>query len=452
MDVLNTTALPQSTEHFHLLLLVYNIVMAFLIPYLALVAGSMVTSVVMDRRAVKKGDVHLGRLARRLAGIALPDRSTFMFLAVLPSIVVIFLFIQMFQATPATAPGFAALGAVLLIGGGAAGFAFKLTFTIDDVISLAGGDRSTPGNPDGPEAVTAFVASTRMSHRRAGSWAAILFLASALFTLGASSIGLNPALWREVDGLFSFLLSGEIWIDLIGFLAAAAGMTGAALLFSRYVWHPEAVTSAGEDKALKTFGIRLSSIGILAMPLAFLLGLMVIPTTSLSGVVYVLLAASFAALGFALHFVYAFVKSGKPVYLSLLVAMIVAALALNVTKNQVALHTATRDHAALLATAAARQTADLRLSLGVKVAQLSGEDIFNAKCSACHLFDQKKVGPPYKQVLPKYAGKKAALVAFVLNPAKVDPAYPSMPSQGLKPSEADSIATYLLDKVGVNAR
>jgi len=80
--------------------------------------------------------------------------------------------------------------------------------------------------------------------------------------------------------------------------------------------------------------------------------------------------------------------------------------------------------------------------------QLTGEDIYNAKCSACHLFDQKKVGPAYQAVVPKYKENKAGLVAFILNPVKVDPAYPPMPSQGLKPSEADSIATYLLQKLG----
>jgi cytochrome c len=79
---------------------------------------------------------------------------------------------------------------------------------------------------------------------------------------------------------------------------------------------------------------------------------------------------------------------------------------------------------------------------------MSGEDIYNAKCSACHMFDQKKVGPPYRVVLPKYAGDKAKLIAFVLNPVKVDPAYPPMPNQGLKPAEADSIASYLLSKYG----
>jgi len=441
MDVLNTTGLPQSTEHFHLLLVVYNIVMAFLLPYLALVVGGMTASVVFDRRAAKGGNAQMGRMARRLAGIALPDRSTFMFLAVLPAVAVVFLFAQMFQSTPATAPGFAALGALLLIGGGIAGFAYKLTFTIDDVIVLArGGGGGRVASTDS-EQVNAFVASTRTSHQRAGNWSVALLVAGAFFISGASSVGLSPPLWRTVDGILAFVISPHVWIEMIGFVAAAAGMTGAALLFSRFVWHHDAGAGSDEEELLRKSGVRLAAIGILAMPALFLLGATAIPTASLSGWVYALLGVSFALLCLALTFLYAFVRGGKRVFVSLFAAMTVAALVLNVTKNQVALHSATRDHAAGLAAVAARETADLRLALGVKTRQMTGEDIFNAKCSACHLFDQKKVGPPYKDVLPKYADKKDALVAFVLNPAKVDPAYPSMPAQGMKTSEADSVAT-----------
>jgi cytochrome c len=193
--------------------------------------------------------------------------------------------------------------------------------------------------------------------------------------------------------------------------------------------------------------VRLATAGILAMPLLFLLGTALIPATSLTGWVYVLLAFSFAAFGLALHFLYAFVKSGRTLYVALLLPMVVAALAMSVTKNQVALHTATADHAAQLAVVFEKHTEDLRSSLGVMAKQMTGEDIYNARCSACHLFDQKKVGPPYKEVLVKYAGKKPALIAFVLNPVKVNPAYPNMPGQGLKASEADSIATFLMVKV-----
>ena len=113
-----------------------------------------------------------------------------------------------------------------------------------------------------------------------------------------------------------------------------------------------------------------------------------------------------------------------------------------------AIGNATRGHSARLAYLHDKETELLKSRLGVAAPAMTGEDIYNGKCSACHLFDQKKVGPPYSLVLPKYGGDKARLVAFVLNPVKIDPAYPPMPNQGLKPAEADSVVTYLLGRVG----
>ena len=82
--------------------------------------------------------------------------------------------------------------------------------------------------------------------------------------------------------------------------------------------------------------------------------------------------------------------------------------------------------------------------MGISLVVFNGEDIFNAKCSACHEFGVKKVGPAYKDVLPKYESDRAKLLSFVLNPQKMDPAFPPMPNQGLKPAEADSITAYIM--------
>ena len=66
------------------------------------------------------------------------------------------------------------------------------------------------------------------------------------------------------------------------------------------------------------------------------------------------------------------------------------------------------------------------------VAVLSGKEIYDVRCASCHKFEQKLVGPAHFDVLPKYVGKQAQLIAFIRNPVKVDPAYPPMPNPGLK--------------------
>jgi cytochrome c551/c552 len=89
--------------------------------------------------------------------------------------------------------------------------------------------------------------------------------------------------------------------------------------------------------------------------------------------------------------------------------------------------------------------AGLKEKAGIQeIVEINGEDIYNAKCIACHRFDQKLVGPAYNDVLPKYDGKRDELVGYILNPYKINPEYPAMPNQGLKPKEAEAIADYIV--------
>ncbi len=75
------------------------------------------------------------------------------------------------------------------------------------------------------------------------------------------------------------------------------------------------------------------------------------------------------------------------------------------------------------------------------------ERIYAEKCSTCHAFDHKVVGPAHKDVLPKYRGTPDKLTAFILSPTKVDPAFPAMVAPGLSRREAVAVAEYLLKRL-----
>ena len=89
---------------------------------------------------------------------------------------------------------------------------------------------------------------------------------------------------------------------------------------------------------------------------------------------------------------------------------------------------------------------------GRHVVTINAEEIYKAKCTACHRLNEKLIGPPHLEVIKKYIGKKEALAAFILNPRKVDPAYPAMPSQGLTAKEASAMADYMLNVLGKNIK
>ena len=60
------------------------------------------------------------------------------------------------------------------------------------------------------------------------------------------------------------------------------------------------------------------------------------------------------------------------------------------------------------------------------------------------------MGPPHNEVVPKYFGKEKKSIAFIRNPNKVDPNYPSMPNPGLRPNKAKAVVDYVLEQVKKN--
>ncbi len=74
---------------------------------------------------------------------------------------------------------------------------------------------------------------------------------------------------------------------------------------------------------------------------------------------------------------------------------------------------------------------------------IDGVQLFQQKCSVCHRFDQRLVGPPLKSVLDKYRLGKNRLEGFLRNPQKVNPSYPAMPNLNLTEQEAGAVARYL---------
>ncbi len=441
MDVLNSIALPQSTEHVHLLLFIYNLVMAVAVPYLALLTGTLLHAVWIDRRLDKGKSVHGLRLSRQMLDDVLPTRSVYLFLGLLPALAMVFVHAQLFQGTPSLAAGFTALGVLFLIAAGVAAFSTIYAIRVEEAFAGIHGDVAV-----GAPAVE-LAADARKSRRRSGTAAVWTILGMAFSFSVAQAISMNPEHWRSIDSVLAAVISLDAWVWLLMFLALAAAIPGAGLrVFPPNRTAPGAVADAESIMGQKA-GIRLTTVALLITPLFILLTLVRLPDSAVSGWVYALAAVAVLFLFAALHALYACVRLGKWSSSAYLFAAVVLATTALVTRDQVVLHNVTRDHAAVLAQEYDRSEEELRSALGVMAKQLTGEDIYNAKCSACHQFDQKKVGPSYRTVVPKYRENKAGLVAFILNPVKVDAAFPPMPSQGLKPSEADSIATYLLKQL-----
>ena len=147
------------------------------------------------------------------------------------------------------------------------------------------------------------------------------------------------------------------------------------------------------------------------------------------------------------NFLYPMIKNSDTGFSTIVFVLIFMVFTFNIIKDQAVLGNALRDHTEEITKKAEENEKEAKTKT-MTAGGISPDAIFNSKCSACHRFDVKLVGPPYQQTVPKYNGNVQELAGFIFNPVKKNPDFPPMPNQGLKKKEALIMAQWLMDKVG----
>jgi cytochrome c len=256
--------------------------------------------------------------------------------------------------------------------------------------------------------------------------------------------------WEFVRGPLPFLFSIQVVINTLLLLALGAGLAGAAILLIYFQWPERRLNTPDVDRPLlRGLGLGAALGSTLVAPPLLLWKLYTAPKQSLSPSVYqsaaLLLLVLFMSALLAAEMIRA--RHTRFAWLSFTAAVVAFGL---FTHQEQALHAcAMKEHRLALAARAG----DLRQELIAEREALyassqdlgpeAGARIYRERCSACHQFDRKVVGPAYNNVLPKYEGNFDGLAAFILAPRKVDPAFPPMPNQGLRRVEARAVAAYL---------
>ncbi|HQU70841.1 MAG: hypothetical protein KDI06_01020 [Calditrichaeota bacterium] len=265
-----------------------------------------------------------------------------------------------------------------------------------------------------------------------------------------------PEKWPYIDGPMPWTYDWSMAWKFVHFLVAALALTGAAIHFFFLNWEggKEGLSSEYRDYVRKFGGGVALGLGIL-QAVFLLLYVATVPVMTKSYAfffsamlgVLVMLIASMYLLNILRD---RETRFGSHVFVLFLVFFLVLLINDNYARES-ALHYQNYELAAL----AAQHELEIETSRSERgnAAEASvevGKQIFDTKCIACHRFDQRIVGPPYNDVLPKYDGDLEKLSGFILNPVKVNADYPAMPNQGLKPFEAESAAMYLMEEFKKN--
>ena len=443
MEFLKDIALPQSLAHYRLLVFISGLSAAVCIPYISYVLGSSLLSLWCTRKGRVQEHAADLQLAHVMIDHVLYNKSLMIFCAILPGLSLVLSSAQMLQGTPSAAVSLEGFGFLFLLAGLTLLYMYKYAFRMQQILGTYQQLLQKQTTPDAQSVLTPSPEIELQSSLRAGKYGSFFLLIAILLYAAAVTVMRNP-LSGEDDSIFSLFFSLDVWLKLIELLLLGTGMSGIGMLFFSFAWNQRGEYTEEYSSFVRNLGIRLSMIGLIALPLFVLFNLAAAPDAALSGTLYSLSGFVILAFFLAAHFLYGYHRSKQPAALTAGFILFLCAACVLMACDYAALGTASRTNAVLQASHYDRSREALEAQVGVAPAASTGEDIYNARCFACHLFDQKKVGPPYLETIPKYQGKKAELVSFILNPRKVNPAYPPMPGQGLKPVEADSIAGYLL--------
>lgn len=280
----------------------------------------------------------------------------------------------------------------------------------------------------------------------------VALVTACCFALACTeSLLLTPEYWpalRQVPYLF---LSWHGLLRFIEFLLLAGAITGNALLFSSAQTRPEP-DSPGDRKA-RQIGAVLALGTLLAWPLALCLEIALIPALAtsrlLSGLAVLSILLAGAAAWLALPTQNGRKRSSPAYFVLILLLFWCWAFMGHVAREQVLVPAALAGiaPATRAATGTPQPAATAPQSAAPDREAAAGKVLFEQKCTVCHSFDQRVVGPPLNTVVPGYRDIPDQLTAYLQNPVKRNPDYPAMPDLGLTAEEAENLAAYLFEHV-----
>jgi len=440
MEFLDKAILPQSAHH--MVLIKYLIVVAFvlLIPYLSLLLGNLTYSLYFRKRAIKENNEDLYKLSEDLIEMITFNKGVAFALGIVPMLSSMFGFAQLLSQTNASVHGYLFISllflfnALLLIYSYKNGFLFKVKVS-EESSNLTDIEKNRIVKQE--RAVKIF--------GKSGKYGITLLLISIYLFCGAVQLSFDTERWESVGNIGEMVFSFNALVSFAQFIISAFLITSAMILYRYFRTNSEVSNYSDEFKSyIRDFVLLRGLLASILLLLFIVLSVMMRSKLSLS---YGLFGYSVFALCLILIvsiLFYLMLKESHTKYNSSLIFLVIVVVFVLIIRDQYSFDVSTKKQFTILAANYDSYQAKINEQLGIGEVPISGADIYNGRCIACHTFDKKIVGPPYNSTMPKYEGKKDLLVKYILNPSKINPDYPAMPNQGLRPKEADAIAEYLL--------
>lgn len=447
MDFLDKLVLPHSTEHLRLLIYILALALVILLPYLGILIGSSLYSILLNIWGRNKNDRQIIRFSKELIGLVTARKSFALIFGILPLFTVMITYSQLLHETPFGIVGYLTITLALFAAGVICIYVYKYTFFVDDMFKYREGNLPEDDSiirAESSEQLKLFMKGNLKAHKVAAGFGLLLVILSAFIITTSIQISFDRTYTAGGSSFFKVLLSYSTVVKFFYFIIVSLTITSVGVLF--YYFSMEKKKTA-EDKIYSTFILRFGLYS--GMPLAIILpviviiNLLAIPGNALSNTLFGINLLIIVLLFLLAHYLYSMIKYSHTRYAGISFILLASAFILFVANDQVAFSTVSQRHRIQLASEYNAIAAKLKEA--TEASDANGEEIYNRLCSSCHRFDVQIVGPAYNNVLGKYEGKIDQLTEFIQNPVKVDPKFPPMPDLGLRQNESKATAEYLLN-------
>lgn len=442
MEFLDKLVLPQSAEHIELLHYMTILVLSIFVPFISIIFGGTFLSVHYRKKANKLNDDRYAKLSRDIIEYVTVNNSVGVILGIIPVLTAIFIFTQLLHTANINTISLLSISFILITTSLVMIYTYRHSSIVNFVINSL--DNISLKNSDAQIELNRIKStSSHLSIKYGKLGLVFLFIGIWFYVAGVTS-AINFAVWNFTS-IFISLAAPKVLLNFILFICYAFTLTAAAILFVHLYWKDD---KQNEDiEYTKFLKEKISKVGLkFGIPVPFLItiNLLSISSASLSGSIFIYSVIAVLLVFLSYHQFYMIEIKDEYKFSSMVFFILILASVSLIIKDQKAMSNSTELHSLVLSTEYDKMLAELK-GEGIS-AVINAKEIYDVRCASCHKFDQKLVGPAHFDVLPKYVGKEAQLVAFIRNPVKVDPAYPPMPNPGLKPQEAEAVAKYLLEE------
>ncbi|MBU1098972.1 MAG: cytochrome c [Bacteroidetes bacterium] len=439
MEFIDGAVLPQSYHHLELVRYLLMLTFVLFMPYVSILLGTLGYSLWFDRKAVTAGNKDYSYLSKKMIDFATGGKGMPYGLGIVPLVSALFGYAQLLHSNSNVVLEALFVAIILLAVALVFLYKYKADLHYKDLLKVDSRYDQTYLK----EEAAAMRSVLQKNYQKHGKRALVFLLLSVLLVISVISSVSSLIQLEKTTNIFGLMFSISTWVNFIFLLFFSLSIGSVVFVYLRKD-HPADDISEVSEKKLQS-GIMQTGIVSTILSLVFLaLGMILVPTEGKSENIFILFVLlAIVSLSISSMY-YLMIKDGNYRFANASLFFTLTLIILFVVKDNIAFATSADKHFQVMNAEYEVHHSEMLASMGVAAVEISGEDIYNGKCIACHQFDKKVVGPPYNSVLGKYEGKQEDLVKYILNPQKIDTNYPAMPNQGLKPNEARAIAEYIV--------